>query len=138
MAKIEDNTATMQAILAAVNALPEAGGGGGGGSIETCTITITNTYTTLYVYSIMATTFADGNLSVFAIGQGSSMELPVTIENVVCNSGVHIQLSAMAPVFTITGNGDTELVTAAAGSGKYFRASSVPGSINNLSVYDNS
>lgn len=138
MAKIEDNTATMQAILAAVNALPEAGGGGVGGSIETCTITITHTYGTLYVQSIMATTFTDGNMSVFAIEPGAYRETPVTIENVVCNSGVHIHLSAGAPVFTITGDGDTELVVDAYSSGRYFRASSIPGSTNTISVYDNS
>lgn len=36
--KIEQNTTDLQAILDAVNALPEAGSGGssGGGSIETC------------------------------------------------------------------------------------------------------
>lgn len=132
---LTDNTATMQAILAAVNALPEAGGGGGGRSIETCTITITHTYAQLYFDNLMATTFADGKMSVFSI-EPFSGQTPITIENVVCNSGVYVHLSVNIPAFTITGDGDTELVGNATGSGRYFRASSVPGSINTISAYD--
>lgn len=38
--QIEQNTTDLQAILDAVNALPEAGSGSGGATIETCTVSI--------------------------------------------------------------------------------------------------
>lgn len=111
---------------------------GGSGSMETCTLTITNTYAQqMNVDSIMATTFEDGNMSVFYI-EPFSGQTPITIENVVCNSGVYVLLSVNVPVFTITGDGDTELVGNATGPGKYFRASSIPGSTNTISAYENS
>lgn len=41
MSQLETNTTDLQAILAQVNALPDAGSGGGG--VETCTVTISTT-----------------------------------------------------------------------------------------------
>lgn len=42
MSVLENNSAKMADILAAVNALPDASGGGsGGGSVETCSVTLT-------------------------------------------------------------------------------------------------
>jgi hypothetical protein len=42
MSNLNNNTVQLEALLAKVNALPEAGGGGGsgGGSAETCTVTL--------------------------------------------------------------------------------------------------
>ena len=60
---LEQNTATMEAILAAVNNLPSGGGGGSGsGSVETCTVHIIAVadYTSIgYIYY----TNADGQLT---------------------------------------------------------------------------
>lgn len=113
------------------------GGGGGGGSIGTCTITIANKFNaSMYVDALMATTFVDGKMSVYFIEPYSYTETPVTIENVVCNSGVYVLLAINIPGFEIMGAGDTELVGLATGSGRYFRASSIPGSSNIIYAYD--
>ena len=40
MSKIKNNTSGLQAILDAVNELPNAGSGGGGGSAEPCTVNV--------------------------------------------------------------------------------------------------
>lgn len=47
--QLENNTTELQAILDAVNALPEAGGSGGGGK-KTVTVTITGAYYTTVRY----------------------------------------------------------------------------------------
>lgn len=82
---LETNTATMQAILEAVNALPEAGSGGG--AVETCDLVLnffeSNFGEPPLVADLTVTTFDGSAISVLNITQN---EGTVKIPNVVCGS----------------------------------------------------
>ena len=86
--QLETNTATMQAILAAVNALPEEGGGGGG-SIDTCTVVLTSPYGTIPQMegSVCATIYTNGVTQTHYLEE-ATFPFPYSIENVVCGSPV--------------------------------------------------
>lgn len=92
---LEQNTATMEAILAAVNDLPS---GGGGGSVESCTVTVNWSMT---VYSISYQSL-DGPVYVsqdeFTSSTGS-----MTFENVVKNSILTVFGINFMPNITVTG-----------------------------------
>lgn len=111
MSVLENNSTKMADILAAVNALPDAGSGGGGGSgsVETCTVQISGT---MQISAYLATVYINNEITVsnYRWDYGGDNLFSVTIENVVCGSGltVHINGGNM-PDVTIT-NG--ELLTA--------------------------
>lgn len=98
MSNLSKNTTDLQAILAAVNALPEAGSGGGA-SVETCTVTISVETTNAQYIACVAvyTTFENGIMSVtYTTPSISNATTPqVTLQNVVRNS--------MLAVYTVLG-----------------------------------
>lgn len=94
MSNLTTNTASLQEILDAVNALPEAGGGGSsGGSVKTCTVTIT--YEEVYgsgtiIDGVIPVIKADGSL-----GHVVLSELPATETQI---PNVNIGISHMIKV----------------------------------------
>ena len=106
------NTASLQAILDTVNALPEAGSGGA--VVETCTVTInfitSNSWQLLNLYEY--TTLRDGAIihelvdAVSKSYMGGSTS--VTLENIVCNSLIVIDYDTMGES-EITTDGDIYL-----------------------------
>ena len=82
---LKTNNADLQAILDAVNALPEAGSDSGSGSVETCNITVSsNIRGVCYV-----TTYDNGVVTY------TSEHTPATFENVIKNSVAFVYLASM-------------------------------------------
>lgn len=83
MSNLSKNTTDLQAILDAVNALPDAGGGsGGGGSVETCDVTVSLLEGQIRSYAY--TGLVDGEL--VTVHQGRAFGSTVTLTNVVVGS----------------------------------------------------
>ena len=105
--KIEQNTTDLQAILDAVNALPEAGSGSGGGSVETCTLEI------IADAPVMTTKIAylDGNNAICELEVSpTDLMLGITIS---CKANSFVL--ADAPIFADNGgfsSGDLETYNA--------------------------
>ena len=84
---LTSNNTELQNILAAVNALPEAGSGGGssGGGVETCTVTLMGEYPAgRPLHYIWTTIDSSGNLTCATVFNNTSQS--VTITDVVCGS----------------------------------------------------
>lgn len=65
MSQLSTNTTGLQAILAQVNALPDAGGGGGDASVETCTVSL---FDGTGLYAVAYTTVdANGNVAAASV-----------------------------------------------------------------------
>lgn len=87
MAKITDNTTSLEEVLAAVNALPDAGGGGG--SVETCTVNIKDATGTGRYFALTATVLDDnGHIAYKDVNQAS---FPYALSNVVVGSPIIMQ-----------------------------------------------
>lgn len=90
MSQLTTNTTSLQAILDAVNALPEAGGGA---SIETCTVKIMSGDDLNQYYGCVATVLADGVTTVdfesYAGGVQNSF-FNKTFSDCVCGSGLTV------------------------------------------------
>jgi hypothetical protein len=87
MSKLEQNTTSLDEVLAMVNALPDAGGGGGGGaSAETCTVEITLSGG-ITGTSCSATCFENG---VYVDTLLSGNFTSKTLTNVVCGSSITV------------------------------------------------
>lgn len=92
MSKLEQNTTSLDEVLAMVNALPDAGGGGGGGAVETCTVTAfvsssaTATNTGNPAQDAFFTAFEDGAINAKYLSDGST-----TFGNVVKNSAMYFE-----------------------------------------------
>lgn len=97
MSKIEQNTTDLQAILAAVNSLPEAGGGGG--SVETCTVTFDYRWITL---NAIAYSSPDGAVYINQFENKTTGS--VTFANVLKGSAFMIYGVCFLPVITTSGD----------------------------------
>lgn len=83
------NTEKLNSLIAAINALPEAGSGGGGAALGTCTVTVRGPSSGYRATGIAYTSAdADGNVSSQRITNSSAAS--VTLENVVCGSYVAV------------------------------------------------
>lgn len=108
MSQLTNNTTTLQAILDAVNALPEAGSGE---AIETCTVTVNHDATAdSRILSLQVVVLEDGipvmktaarSQSGNTYGDFDFAESSITIENVVCNTNIAITvyMSSLLPGF---------------------------------------
>ena len=132
MSQLTTNTASLQEILATVNALPEAGSGGT--AIETCTVTMTIPYTKMqlgstyrHVAAVSNIISLNGNYTIdqklISSPMGSSTSitpspLEYTIE-VVKNSMVCFFISNSEVVFSTTGDVITLLYDSVGNGGTY-------------------
>lgn len=100
MSKLEQNSTSLDEVLAMVNALPDAGGGGGGGaSVETCTVTVTSTQG---MYSAGYTEYSDGTLDAKSPSVWNAMSL--NMENVVVGSMVSVTVYSTTTLNIVTNN----------------------------------
>ena len=84
MSQLSTNTTSLQAILDAVNALPEAGEGSGGGTVETCTV-ITKSGSAC---GASVTCYENGEFVARCATDTTNTSFNHTFENVVCGSCV--------------------------------------------------
>lgn len=110
MSVLENNSTKMAEILAAVNALPNAGGGGGGGSVETCTVTVNASNDAFAFY----TTYIDGVFGDQGIINASTN---LVCENVLCNSVIVVEvLNAAQHTLSATVSGNIDVLYSVKGS----------------------
>lgn len=107
---IQNNTTELQAILAAVNALPASGSGGG---IETCTVVI-EVEGYLYAYSthtayedgVFTTKYALADMEEITDEDGLWLGYRTTLENVVVGSQIILWQCEFSGDDTVTVSGD--------------------------------
>lgn len=108
MSNLSKNTTDLQAILAAVNALPDAGGGSGGASVETCSVTLTcsdgNATVLAYYYLCYENETIMMKYGLPPTG-GSSHGTPLTLTNVVCGSEMCVRYGGSSTATFITVDG---------------------------------
>lgn len=131
MSQLEANTVSLQSILSAVNALPDAGSGGGGGSVETCTVSIScfDSENAAYAYS------AYENGQIVAKGSTSGFESnPLVITNVVCGSAIYINNNYYMNGVTV--GGGATAVTPPTVLGIVCQAPVTAGAFGTIDIYD--
>ena len=87
MSKLEQNSTSLDEVLAMVNALPDAGGGGGGASVETCTVVITVKGTSMN--GVAATVFD----SDFGYVTDRAQQTQKYLYNVICGTVITVAFS---------------------------------------------
>lgn len=125
MSKLEQNTTSLDEVLAMVNALPDAGGGGGG-SVDTCSLRIAANASKTRVE---CTTLSGGVITHTVVDPTTSSH---TISNVICGSMVFIKtkssysnqsfLETKTTYFFTDGFGVTVTITAGPGETASFEA----------------
>lgn len=98
MTKLNQNTASLQEILAAINNLPDAGSGGGG-AVDTCTVTVSTNVNAAVVYS---TTDGDGLLTT-AYTNNYEWENTLTVA---CGSYLYVPINSSIPGHSIAGEAE--------------------------------
>lgn len=98
---LSSNTTSLQSILDAVNALPDASSGGGSESIPTCTVAVTCTASSV----LMETTHTLGSNGMLSVNYSTdliseSMQT-VSIGDVVCNTLFGIGLTGMGNTLSL-------------------------------------
>ena len=110
MSKLEQNTTSLDEVLAMVNALPDVGGGGGGASVETCTVTLRGTdmdNATGILTGYMLTAYENGEIITKQLlnssfgEQGLFYGTGTIIENVVCGSLITVISSEVMDMLEI-------------------------------------
>ena len=139
MSKLEQNTTSLDEVLAMVNALPNAGGGGA--SVETCTIVITNDITSkgagLQCWGF--TVFENGEIknTVYTWNDGDTIvQSKYVFENVVCGSVCYINFYNTYSFGYLTTNNVEELIGGGYGYTLVFVAPSEAGSTGTLWLFD--
>lgn len=126
MSKLEQNTTSLDEVLAMVNALPDAGGDGGGGAVETCTVTIDYGVSRSNIGAYFALEYDESTGQVFmetcAIWRPVN---PLTISNVVCGSTISLVHSGMNNPTSFACGGGVELISSNASTTAEFYVSTI-------------
>lgn len=134
MSQLTNNTTNLQAILDAVNALPEAGSGGGGASVETCSVTLNvvdEFGMGLGIAGYAANVETNGAIETAYMFSNSVTE--TVLNNVLCGSVIVVAYSGSVMEASATGGG--EQLGMLMGTSRVFRAPTTAGANCVITAY---
>lgn len=114
----------------------KAAGGGAGGSVETCTVILDVQNAMLHGYT--STIYTDGNIQSNNVNLGNNgiYEEQVTIENVICNSGLSLIAAGWNGSLAITIDGNATLDYKSDYSNVTFTIGEAAGTTVTITVWD--